>query len=154
MRCYTSRASGGRVCKLSPKHGERDKTTIEYRGSRARTGQVEAPLRTYVEDQAAQLDEGGLDVFPVKLMSASLRYLLLAWAREWRDDYSLSNSCAWLSPPLIGLAGCCLCFSSHGSFNMLAQPLANSTMFPYVPKNQLKKNNRGPRVRETQRAPA
>lgn len=40
-------------------------------------------------------------------------------------------------------------FSSFcGSFNMLAQPMASSKMFPYVPKNQLKKGNRAPRVRE------
>ncbi|CAM9232981.1 unnamed protein product, partial [Scytosiphon promiscuus] len=32
------------------------------------------------------------------------------------------------------------------SFNMLAQQLASSKMFPYVPKNQLKRNNRWPRV--------
>ncbi|CAM9546383.1 unnamed protein product [Pylaiella littoralis] len=33
------------------------------------------------------------------------------------------------------------------SFNMLAQQMASSKMFPYVAKNQLKKNNRWPRVR-------
>lgn len=45
-------------------------------------------------------------------------------------------------------AGCLFgwCFFAHGSFNMLAQPMASSKMFPYVPKNQLKKGNRGPRV--------
>eukprot|EP00903_Cladosiphon_okamuranus_P014269 g13253.t1 len=32
------------------------------------------------------------------------------------------------------------------SFNILAQQMASSKMFPYVPKNQLKKGNRAPRV--------
>ncbi len=36
--------------------------------------------------------------------------------------------------------------SSPASFNMLAQPMASSKMFPYVPKNQLKRTNRWPRV--------
>lgn len=38
--------------------------------------------------------------------------------------------------------------SLFGSFNMLAQSMASSKMFTYVPKGQLRKNVRWPRVRQ------
>lgn len=51
--------------------------------------------------------------------------------------------CSSHAPPPSPLA----CRKHDGSFNMLAQQMASSKMFPYVAKNQLKKNNRWPRVR-------